>query len=60
MIGEPSKTLKSLIFDFRQVTFMDLFRFNRQLIRSKLKRRESHEESQLHGRVQGRDSQTSY
>lgn len=53
MIGEPSKTLKSLIFDFRQVTFMDLFRFNRQLIRSKLKRRESHEESQLHGRVQG-------
>ena len=32
---------------------MDLTRFNRHLIRSKLKRRASHEESQLHSRIQG-------
>ena len=32
---------------------LDLTRFNRHLIRSKLKRRASHEESQLHSRIQG-------
>ena len=32
---------------------VDLTRFNRHLIRSKLKRRASHEESQLHSRIQG-------
>ena len=32
---------------------LDLTRFNRHLIRSKLKRRKSDEESQLHSRIQG-------
>ena len=32
---------------------MDLTRFNRHLIRSKLKRRKSHEGRQLHSPIQG-------
>ena len=35
----------------RRESRLDLTRFNRHLIRLKLKRRESHEESQLHGRI---------